>query len=54
MGDIDYVLKVVVYDLKGLLMFLFEMLMCIFGVSGVYLSVCFDEIKCMSVMLVES
>lgn len=53
-GDIDYVLKVVAHDLKGLSRFLLETLMRIPGVSGVHSSVCLDEIKCTSAMPVES
>ncbi|MCO8649751.1 Lrp/AsnC family transcriptional regulator, partial [Burkholderia multivorans] len=52
-GDIDYVLKVVAHDLKGLSRFLLETLMRIPGVSGVHSSVCLDEIKCTSAMPVE-
>ncbi|WP_176025608.1 Lrp/AsnC family transcriptional regulator [Burkholderia vietnamiensis] len=53
-GDIDYVLKVVARDLKGLSTFLLETLMRIPGVSGVHSSVCLDEIKCTSAMPVET
>ncbi|ALX15979.1 MAG: Lrp/AsnC family transcriptional regulator [Burkholderia sp.] len=53
-GDIDYVLKVVAHDLKGLSRFLLETLMRIPGVNGVHSSVCLDEIKCTSAMPVES
>lgn len=49
-GDIDYVLKVVAADLKGLSTFLLDTLMRIPGVSGVHSSVCLDEIKCTSAM----
>ncbi|MGY6242929.1 Lrp/AsnC family transcriptional regulator (plasmid) [Burkholderia ambifaria] len=53
-GDIDYVLKVVAHDLKGLSTFLLETLMRIPGVSGVHSSVCLDEIKCTSAMPLDS
>lgn len=47
-GDIDYVLKVVAADLKGLSTFLLDTLMRIPSVSGVHSSVCLDEVKCTS------
>ena len=53
-GDIDYVLKVVAHDLKGLSTFLLETLMRIPGVSGVHSSVCLDEVKCTSAMPVDA
>ncbi|MBU9320203.1 Lrp/AsnC family transcriptional regulator [Burkholderia gladioli] len=53
-GDIDYVLKVVARDLKGLSNFLLDTLMRIPGVSGVQSSVCLDEIKCTSALPLES
>ncbi len=53
-GDIDYVLKVVAEDLKGLSTFLLDTLMRIPGVSGVQSSVCLDEIKCTSAMPIQA
>ena len=52
-GDIDYVLKVVARDLKGLSTFLLDTLMRIPGVSGVHSSVCLDELKCTSALPVD-
>lgn len=47
-GDIDYMLKVIARDLKGLSEFLLDTLMRIPGVSGVKSSVCLDELKCVN------
>lgn len=44
-GDIDYVLKVVARDLKGLSEFLLDTLMRAPGVSSVQSIVCLDELK---------
>ncbi|WXK24277.1 Lrp/AsnC ligand binding domain-containing protein (plasmid) [Mycetohabitans endofungorum] len=51
-GDIDYVLKVVVRDLKALSALLLDTLQ-IPGVSKVRSSVCLDEIKCTSALPLE-
>ena len=53
-GDIDYVLKVVARDLKGLSEFLLDTLMRIPGVSRVQSIVCLDEMKGTSAMPLEA
>lgn len=49
-GDIDYVLKVVARDLKGLSEFLLDTLMRAPGVNSVQSIVCLDELKGTSAM----
>ncbi|CDY77436.1 Leucine-responsive regulatory protein, regulator for leucine (or lrp) regulon and high-affinity branched-chain amino acid transport system [Caballeronia glathei] len=53
-GDIDYVLKVVARDLKGLSQFLLDTLMRMPGVSRVQSIVCLDEIKGTTAMPLEA
>jgi Lrp/AsnC family transcriptional regulator, leucine-responsive regulatory protein len=53
-GDIDYVLKVVARDLKGLSEFLLDTLMRAPGVNSVQSIVCLDELKGTSAMPLEA
>ena len=53
-GDIDYVLKVVARDLKGLSEFLLDTLMRAPGVNSVQSIVCLDELKGTSAMPLET
>ncbi len=49
-GDFDYVIKVVVADLRALSQFLMDKLMRLPGVSDVRSSVCLRELKCTSAL----
>ena len=50
-GDFDYVLKVVTRDLPALSRFLMDTLVRLPGVAAVRSSVCMDEVKCTSALM---
>ena len=53
-GDFDYVLKVVTRDLPALSRFLMDTLVRLPGVAAVRSSVCMDEVKCTSALMLPS